>query len=410
MFGAPGIHPRHPTAHAGDLPEAWKYMLASKKTILLMGLAVVSAWSAYAALDSLRPAASDVASLPGPGPAERPRRTPSMSIDGDRTFDFGRMPFGSRGSHAWLVKNTGDTPLLLRAQSTCSCTFANVPDAKAVEHGEKEPLSLAPGESKEVEMVWKVGQAAAKDFAQELRLMTGDQDDKSVALRVEGEVHPPVMSTLKGDRITLDHAGDQVHFELYTYEQCEPLVGSVESTEPSIVEGRAEPLTEGELANLGAKGGSRVTLSLKSADGRAISTNGVVRLKLNHKLSPGYEVAFDAKVRGPVTVVPERVRMFGVDSDGASHSDVMVWLKKVAGASLQVVDVTAPLGATISPEPDPMDGSDKFRLRVTVPKGIPSGALNGVVKLKSDDPAVGEVVVPVAVLVHPRGTRERGTE
>ncbi|MBM80700.1 MAG: hypothetical protein CMJ78_08920 [Planctomycetaceae bacterium] len=103
---------------------------------------------------------------------------PSASFDSTEHV-FGTMHQGQEGEHSFIVTNEGEAPLQLVARqedTTCQCTVGSV--------GKN---GLAPGESTEITLTWKIKSALAK-FHHSAKLRTNDPNQPTVVLHIKGKV------------------------------------------------------------------------------------------------------------------------------------------------------------------------------------------------------------------------------
>src|SRR5262249_61910626 len=80
---------------------------------------------------------------PAPRPSVGP--PPKLEVVGGRSYQFGDMLLGSKGSHSWEFKNVGAGPLeVWLEETTCSCTVATL---KSAEGGSGQRITNAPGQA-----------------------------------------------------------------------------------------------------------------------------------------------------------------------------------------------------------------------------------------------------------------------
>ncbi len=99
----------------------------------------------------------------------------------ETSFDFGRMPVGTEGSHAFVIRNTGEVPVrLAQGTSTCKCTI-----------GILEGQLLQPGEETEVVLKWRPDEHVT-EFAQSAAIWTDVPEMQKIDFYVLGQVLPRV--------------------------------------------------------------------------------------------------------------------------------------------------------------------------------------------------------------------------
>lgn len=127
-------------------------------------------------------------------PEEGPQ--PKFVLD-DATHDFGSLEVGQTGSHAFVIRNEGEYPLVLRrGETTCKCTMSKLGDG---EDGLEE-AKVAPGGQIDVTLSWEIKPNSEANFRQTAVIFSNDRDRWRVVLTIEGRVEasvfalPPMLS------------------------------------------------------------------------------------------------------------------------------------------------------------------------------------------------------------------------
>lgn len=103
--------------------------------------------------------------------------SPKVEVVGGSRYDFGTMLHGETMSHEFVVKNVGESPLVLeKAGSTCKCTV-----------GEMDKSVLAPGEETSVKLTW-TALSAITDYGQTASFTTNDPARAELKFTVSGMV------------------------------------------------------------------------------------------------------------------------------------------------------------------------------------------------------------------------------
>jgi hypothetical protein len=96
---------------------------------------------------------------------------------GGSNYEFGTMLHGETMSHEFVVRNNGDSPLVLeKAGSTCKCTV-----------GEMEKSVLAPGEQTSVKLTW-TALSALPSYGQTATFTTNDPTHTELKFTVSGTI------------------------------------------------------------------------------------------------------------------------------------------------------------------------------------------------------------------------------
>jgi hypothetical protein len=180
--------------------------------------------------------------------------------------NFGSMGVGGSGSHEFVVRNAGATPLTLRRGSTsCSCT---VSDFEASEGGTPEGRKVVPpGDSTVLRVQWRA-KPPGGPFRQQATIMTDDPRRPELMFFVEGLVVPnwkavPPAVTVRASAST----GDSKSIDVFTFGQAPPDVKSVSIDHPQAAQFfslSTSPLPAPDLAaEPSATGGFRLMVDVK---------------------------------------------------------------------------------------------------------------------------------------------------
>ncbi|NQV24878.1 MAG: DUF1573 domain-containing protein [Rhodopirellula sp.] len=123
----------------------------------------------------------------------RPSETgPHPKVNFETTeYDFGTRPRFSKGSHKFVVTNTGEATLKLKAgETTCQCTV-----------GELGQNSVDPGESTTIELSWEIKQPGP-GFQHSAQIHTNDPANPTQTLIVKGFIGVDI-ATWPADRWSL---------------------------------------------------------------------------------------------------------------------------------------------------------------------------------------------------------------
>jgi len=226
--------------------------------VILVSAIVGSAIGGALAYVEVRPGAG-ISNRPAPQAGSVPGPTgvdPVIEVD-QANYQFGTMQRGTTKSHEFVVRNTGESPLTLRAGGTsCKCTIGDVPDAP-----------IPPGGSVKVKLEWSA-LINPGPFRQTASIITNDPRHPRAELSVEGEVteatgiYPP---DFMFDKVT---AGDTKWAEVYVmaFAQDNLKVGEPElsNTETrKFFDVSVEQVKTSALPNPKAKAGARVRVTTK---------------------------------------------------------------------------------------------------------------------------------------------------
>lgn len=184
----------------------------------------------------------------------------------DAYFNFGSMKVGDSGSHEFVVRNTGASPLTLRRGTTsCSCT---VSDFEESEGGAPEGRKVVPpGGSTAVMVKWKA-KPPGGPFRQQATIMTDDPRRPELVFFVDGLVVPnwkavPPAVMVRASAST----GESRTLDVFTFGEAPPEVRSVSIDHPQAAQFfslATTPLSASELeSEPSATGGFRLAVDVK---------------------------------------------------------------------------------------------------------------------------------------------------
>ncbi len=331
----------------------------------------------------------------GPGPKGK------AVLDSEPRFDFGTMAQQQTGEHTWVLKNEGDGNLLLTANAVCSCTTSDLPKP------EEAPRILKPGESQPIKLTWHT-----RDFkdawTRELTIYTrNDANREELKITISGNIQPallvfPAERSLHFPSIPSDQATNG-KIGISSPDRPDLKITSVRSTRPESVSGEVMLMTPDEMKSAGLEKGNayKIVVDVKpSADLGVFSEE--ITVSTDHPLEPQMKIAVTGKRVGPVSVMPDMVRMSQVSSSDGAEQTLMITVRNAPDTKFEVVSTPENVEAKVIPT-DVKVGSTanvrQYRMTVTVPPGTPPGLIGGTITLKSDHPNARQVKVPVEITV-----------
>jgi Protein of unknown function (DUF1573) len=318
---------------------------------------------------------------------------PKVEVIGELTHEFGEMPQESTGKKSWTVKNVGEGELeLWMENSTCMCTFAKFKNgSKAI---------VKPGDSTEIDLEWKTNHVNG-DFRKGANIGTNDPDKPTFPLFVHGKINPPVI-LLPGDTIDLRQVAIDdpkgVFLAMYSPDLPNMKVTKISTSKPGLLTAEAKPMPEEDLKQGKIKGGQKVYINIKP--GFPIGTmREEILIHTDHPLRPEIKITVVGSVSGPISVLPERLRLVSIKSTEGGSGEVTLLVRGGKTANFEVVKKPDNLDVTIEASDTSADRKGRYRVKVDVPKGTIPGYIDGEIVIKSDFPNVGELKIPVNILV-----------
>jgi hypothetical protein len=121
-----------------------------------------------------------------------------------------------------------------------------------------------------------------------------------------------------------------------------------------------------------------------------------VRIETDHPLKPDVQLTITGNAVGPISVIPERVRMPGISSSVGGSRDLVLLVRGGKPTKFEVVRHPEKLNVTIALEDTPTQ-KGRYKMTVTVPPGTAAGPVDGEIVLKTDHPRAAEMKIPVTI-------------
>jgi len=223
-------------------------------------------------------------------------RGPKAVVEGGKVHKFGRMELNSTGTHTFVIRNVGESPLRLTKEgTTCKCTLSEL------EKGE-----VAPGETVEVTLEWHPN-SYAEVFSQTATLGTNDPENPTIELRITGSVVQAMVLEPSVFRATNLSAGETrtltAKFLSYKEEEVEIKSITASGDESEHYKFDHRPLTKAELAeHEGALTGFEITAVVEPGLPLGTHRNPFV-IESTSTLLPTYESEMTVEVVGDITIV-----------------------------------------------------------------------------------------------------------
>ncbi len=362
----------------------------------ILGIAVVVAGAGVAFFYGvLGPSVAEPEVVVSSKPAGPP---PKLELVEASSYQFGTIPVGGKRTHAWSFRNTGEGPLdIWLEDTTCSCTVASLKAAR----GEEKTITIAPGQSSPLEVSWE-GRHAGR-FHQAATIGTNDPDHPSVVLTLIGTVLDPLEIRPSDSVAFPDGTPEQsrsASVQIVSNDLPDVKLLQVSTSKPGLIVAQAKPMSPEELAKEKGKSGYALSIEVRPGmpAGRFLEE---VSIETNHPRRPSLKIHLSGNTVGPITLTPARVVMPSVPrAKGASVSLALV-VRGEQAVRFEIASKPEILKVEITPETGP-DASGRFRMTVTVPPGLPVGAIDRPILLKTNHPKLPEIRIPVSIYVSNR--------
>ncbi len=341
--------------------------------------------------------------IPEPTIEPHPRNEgppPKLEVVGPTHYEFGTQLAKTKGSHTWEFKNVGEGPLdVWMEETSCSCTVGTL---KSEEGEPRKTVTVPPGRSTPIELTWEARRWDRR-FGQSATLGTNDPDNPRVTLTVLGRILPPVEVQPSESIDFAEIAAEEPHratIKVVSADRADLKLMRLASSRPGQIVAEARPLAHAELERLKVKSGYEVAVEVKPGlpPGRFSEE---LLVETNHPDRPSLKVGLSGRAMGPISVIPERLRMPSVASKLGASRDITLLVRGGRKTRFDVVSKPKNLEVAIAPEDRP-GAQGKYRLTVTVPPGLSPGLVDDPIVLKTDHPKAGEVKIPVTIYVSSR--------
>lgn len=337
-----------------------------------------------------------------PVPVARKGPPGKVVLSEDTTYKFGVMPQLTKGTRTWVIKNEGKGDVeLSKGPSTCSCTIANFSN-------EKKSFTLAPGASTEITLTWETREFDGHYEKSATINVLGDPERSHIVLAVEGTVRPAIIVMPKERVLTFgDIPGDQSQsgkFAIISTDKPDFKIVALTSSRPEEIGLAFVPLPDEDRKALewtAMPGGYLIQFELKPSKSLGVFNEEIV-VTTDHPLAKELRLTVGGKRIGPISLIPETVRLHNVSPDQGASNTVMITVRNAPDTAFEVLSKPDNLKVEITPS-DVRIGSvakvRQYRLTVTVPPGAPEGVINSTIVLKSSHPQADRVTVPVDITV-----------
>ncbi len=328
---------------------------------------------------------------------------PKAVVEGDPVYRFETKAQRTKFDKEWIIKNVGQAPLTLSLEAPpCSCTVANFQgkDGKS----KVSEISVAPGDQVPIHFTWDT-RTYTGHYEKPAILLTNDPEHPKFKFVAEGEVQPAVVvypdPTITFLEVSTDEETHRGTVAIFSPDRPDLKLTSVTSSKPGIVVADWKPLTTEECATLKVKAGFMVTVNVNR--GLALGAfHEELTVTTDHPKQAEVKLTVAGKVVGPITIVPERLRMLDVVSSTGAKKEITLLVRGKNEVKFEVAKAPEKLKVEILAG-DVLPKVRKYKLIVTLPPGTPAGTIEDEIVLKTNHPLAGEVRVPVNVLIRDAG-------
>ncbi|WP_422927301.1 DUF1573 domain-containing protein [Singulisphaera sp. PoT] len=328
---------------------------------------------------------------------------PKAVVEGDPQYNFGTKAQHTKFEKEWFIKNEGKAPLRLSLEAPpCSCTVANFQgkDGKS----SVSEISVEPGDKVPIHLTWDT-RSYNEHYKKPATLLTNDPERPKITFTAEGEVRPAVVvypdANIPLLELTTDEEKHTGKIAIFSPDRPDFKLTGVKTSKPDVISASWKPLTTEEASAIKTKEGFMVEVTI----GRGLPL-GAFQEELifttDHPKQPEVSVKVTGKMVGPVTVVPERLRMTDVAGNAGGSKELTILVRGQKDVKFDVMH--APKGLKV----EVLEGTHlpkvrKYRMIVTIPPGTPAGTIEDEIILKTDHPLAAEIKVYANLLIRDAG-------
>jgi hypothetical protein len=320
---------------------------------------------------------------------------PHVVVDGDLAYHFDTKPQKIKFSRDWVIKNDGKGELTLRLEAPpCSCTVANFgKDGKTT-------VMVPPGGQIPIHFTWET-RTYTGHYRKPAIVLTNDLERPKLEFVAEGTIQPALVVYPTTDidlmEVSTDETSHSARVALYSPDRPEMKILKLSSSKPELITLTSEPLKEEDLKHLKVKAGYRINVALKQGMPLGAFREEIV-VHTDHPEQPEMTLSVSGKMVGPITLVPERLRMPNVSSSDGGQGKVTLLVRGRRETKFEVEQKPEKFKVEVVPG-DNLTKVSKYEMIVTIPPGTPAGVIEDLVVLRTDHPQAPEVRIPLNLYV-----------
>ena len=322
---------------------------------------------------------------------------PKVEVPEPLIHEFGSMSQLSEGTHSWEFKNIGEADLeLWMESSTCSCTIAKL---STKEGQEKKKVVVKPKDSTKIDLQWQT-KMFHDAYPKGATIGTNDPSRRSITLNVKGKVFPPVI-VYPNEMITFNGVSNEephkATIAVFSVDRTDLKIKKISTSRPEFLVPQFKALTPEDCKQLKVKGGLQVTVEVKPGMPLGRFQDELL-IETDHPLKSDVKVTIAGNMTGPISAIPDRVRMQGVLSGKGASRDSTLLVQGARPTNFTVAHRPEKVKVEITPDDTPTQ-KGRYKMSVIVPPGTAAGAIEDIIILKTDHPKAGEIKIPVSILI-----------
>jgi len=319
---------------------------------------------------------------------------PRAVVEGGLTYKFGAKAQHTTFEKDFVIKNEGEGPLTLQLEApACSCTVAGFQDKDGRPTGSKV---VPPKGQATIHLTWETRTFSGK-YRKPATLLTNDPENPQLEFAAEGEVFPAVIvypdTTMNFNEISTDEDEHVQVVAVYSPDRPELKITEITSSRPDVITATDEAMSPQNCKALKIEKGREIKVKIK----RGLPLGAFyeeLAIKTDHPLQSDVKINVTGKLVGPISLTPERARLFGVSGSNGGRGEVRILVRNQRPTRFEVAHAPDRFKVEITPD-DKTGKPGRYLLTITIPPGMPTGLFDDTIVLKTDHPNAAELKVPV---------------
>jgi len=320
---------------------------------------------------------------------------PKLVVDDELTYNFGTKPQRTTFAKDWVIRNEGDADLELRLEAPpCSCTVAGFQNEKGVPTGSTKVVS--PKSQTTIHFTWETRDNNGP-YNKPATILTNDPERPEVRFAADGRVYPALMvypePRVRFGDISTDKAENVAAVYVFSHDMPDMKITKLSTSKPEFFSAAQSPMKPEECKELKIKNGYKVAVTVKRGMPLAPFLEEL-RIETDHPKQSELKLTIDGKLLGPISVLPERIRISGIDGNKGGSQEITMIVRGGRATKFEVERHPERFKVDVE-SGDNSSKPGKYRLTVTVPPGTPSGTVDDLIILKTDHPEAKELRIPI---------------
>ncbi len=213
-------------------------------------------------------------------------------------------------------------------------------------------------------------------------------------------MYPPVV-VFPAESITFNTvSNDESHTQklaVFSVDRPDMKITRLSNSRPAFFVASQVPLSPEECKHLKVKAGHTVILQMKPGMPIGRFADDLV-IHTDHPRKPQITVPISGNVTGPISIIPDRVRIQNASSSQGAVRDVAIIVRGGTPTKFTVAHQPEKVQVEITADSSTSQ-KGRYKMTVSVAPGTSPGPIEGEIVIKTDHPSASVLKVPVSILV-----------